>query len=49
MIADHLADTGISASQVGRILAALPVKPHRVRGWLTRPADPYFFIKAAEV
>lgn len=48
-IADHLADTGISASQVGRILAALQVKPHRVRGWLTRPADPQFFAKAAEV
>ncbi|MFD7297921.1 IS630 family transposase [Streptomyces sp. NPDC059897] len=48
LIADHLADTGISASQVGRILAALQVKPHRVRGWLTRPADPQFFTKAAE-
>lgn len=49
LIADHLADTGISASQTGRILAALQVKPHRVRGWLTRPADPQFFTKAAEV
>ncbi|MFE9933719.1 IS630 family transposase [Streptomyces sp. NPDC005533] len=26
----------ISASQVGRILADLDLKPHRVRGWLTR-------------
>ncbi|NUK03740.1 IS630 family transposase [Streptomyces lunaelactis] len=49
LIAGHLADTGISASQIGRILAALQVKPHRVRGWLTRPADPNFFTKAAEV
>ncbi|MFF7753205.1 IS630 family transposase [Streptomyces sp. NPDC007971] len=49
LIADHLADTGISASQVGRILAELQLKPHRVRGWLTRPADPQFFAKAAEV
>lgn len=49
LIADHLADTGISASQVGRVLAVLQVKPHRVRGWLARPADPQFFTKAAEV
>ncbi|WP_306985412.1 IS630 family transposase [Streptomyces canus] len=49
LIADHLADTGISASQVGRILAELRLKPHRVRGWPTRPADPQFFAKAAEV
>ncbi|MFE0802188.1 helix-turn-helix domain-containing protein [Streptomyces sp. NPDC058812] len=49
LIADHLADTGISASQVGRILAALQVKPHRVRGWLTRPTDPHFFTRVAEV
>ncbi|MFJ8827655.1 IS630 family transposase [Streptomyces sp. NPDC102467] len=49
LIANHVADTGISASQVGRILAKLQLKPHRVRGWLTRPADPQFFTKAAEV
>ncbi|MBA2947071.1 hypothetical protein [Streptomyces himalayensis] len=49
LIACHLADAGISASQVGRILAALQVKPYRVRGWLTRPADPDFFTEAAEV
>jgi len=49
LIAEHLADDGISASQVGRILADLDLKPHRVRGWLTRPADPDFFTKAAEV
>jgi len=49
LIAEHLADDGISASQIGRILADLDLKPHRVRGWLTRPADPGFFTKAAHV
>jgi transposase len=49
LIAEHLGDVGISASQVGRILADLDLKPHRVRGWLTRRADPSFFGKAAEV
>jgi transposase len=48
-IADQLATTGISASQVGRILADLDLKPHLVRGWLTRPEDPDFYAKAAEV
>ncbi|MGH3803649.1 MAG: IS630 family transposase, partial [Pseudonocardiaceae bacterium] len=47
--AAHLAASGISASQVGRILADLDLKPHLVRGWLTRPEDPDFFAKAAEV
>jgi transposase len=40
---------GISASQIGRILASLEVKPHRVRGWLNRPADPAFHTKAQAV
>ncbi|MFI6086175.1 IS630 family transposase [Streptomyces sp. NPDC051217] len=48
-IAKSLAVHGISASQVGRILADLDLKPHLVRGWLTRPDDPDFHIKAAEV
>lgn len=48
-IADHLASTGISASQVGRILASLDLKPHLVRGWLSRPEDRGFSAKAAEV
>lgn len=48
-IADHLASNGISASQVGRILAGLDLKPHLVRGWLVRPEDPGFYAKAAEV
>jgi transposase len=50
LLAEHLHDTdGISASQIGRILADLDLKPHRVRGWLTRRPDPAFFTKAAEV
>lgn len=40
---------GISPSQVGRILADLDLKPHRVRGWLNRPDDPDFFERAADV
>jgi len=43
LLAEHLTDDGISASQIGRILADLDLKPHRVRGWLTRRADPTFF------
>jgi transposase len=45
----HLSGLAISASQIGRILDAVDLKPHLVRGWLTRPADPQFFDKAAEV
>jgi transposase len=48
-IAEHLADTGISASQVGRILADLDLKPHRVRGWLNRVDDERFWTQAAAV
>lgn len=49
-LAEHLRDPlGISASQIGRILASLDVKPHRVRGWLNRPADPAFHTKAQAV
>ncbi len=40
---------GICASQIGRILASLDLKPHRVRGWLNRPADPQFPTKAQAV
>lgn len=50
LLSSHLHDeVGISAAQIGRILADLDLKPHRVRGWLTRPADPEFFTKAAAV
>jgi transposase len=49
LLAEHLHEDGISASQIGRILADLDLKPHRVRGWLTRRADPDFFVKATDV
>lgn len=50
LLATHLHDkVGISASQIGRILAGLDVKPHLVRGWLNRPADPQFHLKAQTV
>lgn len=49
LLAEHVAADAISASQIGRILAGLDLKPHRVRGWLTRRADPSFFTKAAAV
>ncbi|OEJ49504.1 IS630 family transposase [Streptomyces agglomeratus] len=39
----------ISASQVGRILADLDLKPHRVRGWLTRRDTPDFWERAASI
>jgi transposase len=40
---------GISASQIGRILADLDIKPHRVRSWITRPDDPGFWERAADI
>lgn len=50
LLAEHLAEPlGISASQIGRILASLDLKPHRVRGWLNRPPDPAFHTKAQAV
>jgi transposase len=49
LIARELSDVGISESQVGRILADLDLKPHLVRSWLTRPEDPEFFLRAADV
>lgn len=51
LLADHLAAAGIpiSASQIGRILAGLDLKPHRVRGWLNRPEDPDFDAKATAI
>ncbi|MCW2942731.1 MAG: family transposase [Actinomycetia bacterium] len=39
----------ISASQVGRILADLDLKPHRVRGWLTRRDTPDFWERVADI
>jgi transposase len=50
LLASELADEiGISESQVGRILAELDIKPHRVRSWLSRPDDPEFWDRAADV
>ena len=48
---EAMADAGIliSASQIGRILAADEVKPHRVDGWLTRKDTPEFWERAADV
>jgi transposase len=40
---------GISASQIGRILAADDVRPHKVDGWLTRRDTPEFWEKAADI
>jgi transposase len=48
-LAKELADMGISASQIGRILADLDIKPHRVRSWITRPQDPGFWERAADI
>ena len=39
----------ISASQIGRILAADDVKPQRVEGWLTRKDTPEFRERTADV
>lgn len=50
LLAEHLREPlGISASQVGRVLAGLDLKPHRVRGWLNRPDDPQFQVKAEAI
>lgn len=39
----------ISASQVGRILADLDLKPHKVRGWLTRRDTPDFWDRVRDI
>ena len=39
----------ISASQIGRILAADDVRPHKVEGWLTRRDTPEFWERAADI
>src|SRR5512133_4149502 len=48
-LAQALSDIGISASQIGRILAELDIKPHRVRSWITRPDDATFWERAADI
>ena len=49
LIAAELADTGISVSHVGRLLAGVELAPHRVRGWLNRRDDEQFWAQAAAV
>lgn len=49
LLAAQLADTGISASQIGRTLAELELRPHRVRGWLNRAGDERFWAQAGAV
>jgi transposase len=49
LVAAELADTGISASQAGRVLAGLELPPHKVRGWLNRRDDEQFWTQAAAV
>jgi transposase len=50
-LADAITDAGIgiSASQIGWILAGDDVKPHWVQGWLTRRDSPDFWERAADV
>ena len=50
-LASAMSDAGIaiSASQIGRILAADDVRPHKVDGWLTRRDTPEFWEKAADI
>lgn len=43
------AGINISASQIGRILAADDVRPHKVDGWLTRRDTPEFWERAADI
>jgi transposase len=49
LIAAQLGGTGISVSQVGRILAGLDLRPHKVRGWVNRRDDDRFWAQAAAV
>jgi hypothetical protein len=51
-VAQHVAGAcfvSVSASPVGRILAGLDLKPHKVRGWLTHRATPDFWQRAPAV
>jgi transposase len=51
-IAERVASTvfaAISPSQVGRILADLDLKPHKVTGWLTRRDTPEFWERAKAI
>src|SRR5665213_824674 len=50
-LAEAMGDAGIaiSASQIGRILAAGDLRPHKVDGWLTRRDTPEFWERAADI
>ncbi|MFF1562507.1 IS630 family transposase, partial [Streptomyces sp. NPDC058293] len=51
-IAEQVAGTvfaAVSPSQVGRILADLDLKPHKVRGWLTRRDTPEFWQRTEHI
>jgi transposase len=48
-IAERLADTGMSASYVGRTLKSLDLKVHKVTGWLNRRDTPEFWERAADI
>ena len=50
-LAERLAEDGvpISASQIGRILADLDIKPHLCRSWITRQDGPEFWERAGDV
>jgi transposase len=50
-LADAMASAGIaiSASQIGRILSAGDLRPHKVDGWLTRRDTPEFWERAADI
>ncbi|MEU0436196.1 IS630 family transposase [Streptomyces sp. NPDC006290] len=45
----HRLRRDLSPPRVGRILADLDLKPHRVRGWLTRRDTPDFWERVADV
>ncbi len=51
MIARHLRERGlgISPATAGRVLAGAHVRPHKVRGWLSRADDPAFRARAGAV
>ena len=50
-LVDILADSDIivSRSQLGKILAAMDIDLHKVRGWLNRRDDPEFWIRVRDV
>jgi len=48
-IAGRLCALGISSSQIGRIPKDLDIRPHRVRGRLTRRDDPAFWTRAGDI